>query len=277
MIQLNKSNLSIDIAYDYLWNGAPHLYTQSSGYWIIWVMELALKFTDVTKYYGKDGKEPALDGVSLEIEQGSFVGLVGGNGAGKTTLIKCLLDFCDIQSGQIEIFNTDHRNTEARSRLAFLPERFTPPYFVTGNDFLRHMLRMHQEQFESQKVDEIITALDLDPAALKKPVHALSKGMAQKLGLAAVLMSSKDLLVLDEPMSGLDPKARVLLKSHLLDLKASGKTLFFSTHLLADVETLCDKIVILHNGKLQFTGSPSVCCDQYGADTLEEAYISSIT
>ena len=240
-------------------------------------MELALKFTDVTKHYGK---QKVLDDVSFTIKQGSFVGMVGENGAGKTTLIKCLLDFCDLQSGEIEIFNVDHRNTEARLRLAFLPERFVPPYFVTGHDFLHHMARMHRPisgQTSGSQVMEIIAALDLDPDALKKPVHALSKGMAQKLGLAAVLMSNKDLLVLDEPMSGLDPKARALLKRYLLDLKAKGKTLFFSTHLLADVETLCDEIIILHYGSSQFIGSPSACCDHYQAETLEEAYISSIS
>ena len=237
-------------------------------------MDLALKFTDIIKYYGK---QKVLDGVSLEIRKGSFVGLVGENGAGKTTLIKCLLDFCDIQAGQIEIFAVDHRNTEARSRLAFLPERFMPPYFVSGNDFLRHMVRMYQGKFDLQMLDKIVAALDLDLAALKKPVHALSKGMAQKLGLAAVLMSNKDLLLLDEPMSGLDPKARALLKRHLLDLKANGKTLFFSTHLLADVETLCDEIMILHNGSPQFIGSPSACCEHYSVNSLEEAYISSIS
>ncbi len=237
-------------------------------------MEWALKFNDVTKHYSK---QKVLDDVSFVIKQGSFVGLIGENGAGKTTLIKCLLDFCDLQSGEITIFAEDHRNTEARSRLAFLPERFVPPYFVTGNDFLKHMARMHRQIIDPEVMKTITTALDLDPAALKKPVHALSKGMAQKLGLAAVLMSNKDLLVLDEPMSGLDPKARALLKRYLLDLKARGKTLFFSTHMLADVETLCDEIIILHEGRPQYIGSPSDCCDHYQAESLEEAYISSIS
>ncbi len=237
-------------------------------------MTPALKFTNINKYYAK---QHVLKSLSLVIERGSFVGLIGENGAGKTTLIQCLLDFCDIQSGEIEIFGMPHQNTEARSPLAFLPERFIPPYFVTGNDFLQHMVRMYHEPFDATVRDEVIAALDLDFAALKKPVHALSKGMAQKLGLAAVLMSNKDLLVLDEPMSGLDPKARSLFKRYLLDQKSKGKTLFFSTHLLADVEMLCDEIIILHEGQPQFIGSPQSCCEQFGVKTLEEAYISSIT
>ena len=237
-------------------------------------MDLALQFTGVTKHYGK---HKVLDDVSFAVRKGRFVALVGENGAGKTTLIKCLLDFCDLQSGQIAIFGEDHRKTDARSRLAFLPERFMPPYFVTGNDFLQHMARMYEQKLDPQITGEILTALDLEPVALKKPVHTLSKGMAQKLGLASVLMSDKDLLVLDEPMSGLDPKARALLKRHLLDQKTRGKTLFFSTHLLADVETLCDEIIILHNGRPQYIGAPSSFCEQYQSETLEEAYISSIS
>ncbi len=234
----------------------------------------ALKFTDLQKFYGK---QKVLHGVSLEIPQGSFVGLIGENGAGKTTLIKCLLDFCDIQNGKIEIFGVDHHKTVARKPLAFLPERFSPPYFVTGQDFLDHMARMYRVPLMREGLDEVLTALDLPREALEKPVRTLSKGMSQKLGLAAVLLSRKRLLLLDEPMSGLDPKARALLKQHLLDLKNHGKTLFFSTHLLSDVEALCDEIIILHEGKVCFSGTPHHCCDRFATSTLEQAYISCIS
>ncbi len=237
-------------------------------------MTLALKFDEVKKSYGK---QKVLDAISLDIGKGSIVGLIGENGAGKTTLIKCMLDFCELQSGSIEIFGIDHRITGSRSRLAFLPERFTPPYFVTGTDFLKHMSRMNQIKVDSNVLEKTMLALDLDPTALNKLVHAFSKGMAQKLGLAAVLMSEKELLVMDEPMSGLDPKARILLKRRLVALKEEDKSLFFSTHLLADVEELCDQVVILHKGKLKFVGSSQECCEHYDASTLEEAYISSIS
>ncbi|MFK8067393.1 MAG: ABC transporter ATP-binding protein [Gammaproteobacteria bacterium] len=237
-------------------------------------MTLALKFHEVSKSYGKQN---VLDAISLEIRGGSIVGLIGENGAGKTTLIKCMLDFCELQSGNIEIFGVDHQQTKSRSRLAFLPESFTPPYFVTGTNFLKHMAKMNQIKFDPDILEKVILAVDLDPSALNKPVRTLSKGMAQKLGLAAVLMSNKDLLVLDEPMSGLDPKARALLKRRLAAIKKEGKSLFFSTHLLADVEELCDQVAILHNGKLQFLGNTQECCEYYEAATLEEAYISSIS
>jgi ABC-2 type transport system ATP-binding protein len=123
----------------------------------------------------------------------------------------------------------------------------------------------------------VLAALDLDPDALTKPVRALSKGMAQKLGLAAVLLSGKALYVLDEPMSGLDPRARALLKQHLLAQRHSGvQTLFFSTHLLPDVETLCDRMIILHAGIPRFIGTPAECCAAYDAPDLETAYLRCV-
>lgn len=237
-------------------------------------MEQALIFTDIYKSYAK---QTVLDGLSLQVAEGKFVGLIGENGAGKTTLVKCLLDFCELESGTIEIFGQSHLNKQARSQLAFLPERFVPPYFLTGRDFLEHMSRMHGVSLVEETLLEIISSLDLALEALTKPVRSLSKGMAQKLGLAAALISDKKLLVLDEPMSGLDPKARALFKRYLLSQKGKGKTLFFSTHLLADVEALCDEIIILHEGQACYVGSPQDCCEFYRTATLEEAYISSIT
>jgi ABC-2 type transport system ATP-binding protein len=119
--------------------------------------------------------------------------------------------------------------------------------------------------------------LDLDPSALSKSVRDYSKGMAQKLGLAACFLSGKSLFVLDEPMSGLDPKARLLVKRHLRACRSEGRTIFISTHMLSDVEELCDRMGILHAGKLRFVGSPLECRDAYAAETLEEAYLSCIS
>ena len=105
----------------------------------------------------------------------------------------------------------------------------------------------------------MLRLLDLEASALDKPTARLSKGMVQKLGLAACLLSGKRLLVMDEPMSGLDPRTRIYLQRHLLELKRQGYTCFFSTHLLADVEKLCDRMAILHQGKIRYAGSPAAC------------------
>jgi len=217
-----------------------------------------------------------LNEIDLTVAKGEFKGLIGVNGAGKTTLIKCLLDFCDVTSGNIEIFGITHTKKEARKRLVFLPERFVPPYYLTGKDFLVYMAELHGVEYNNKKVTDLFKILDLESSALLKPVRDFSKGMAQKLGLAACLMSEKDLMVLDEPMSGLDPKARVYLKQHLIELKQAGKTLFFSTHMLADIEVLCDRVAILHDGRIRFAGTIEECTDKFKADNLEQAYLTCV-
>ncbi|MBF0145059.1 MAG: ABC transporter ATP-binding protein [Magnetococcales bacterium] len=232
-----------------------------------------LRFEGVRKRFAA---HEVLQGLEFTVRQGEFFAFVGANGQGKTTLIKGLLDFIRIDGGNIFIHGKDHRETRARSGLAYLPERFTPPWFLKGGEFLRYVTRLHQQPFVADQVDEILADLDLEPAALKRHVRDFSKGMTQKLGLAGAFLSGRDLLVLDEPMSGLDPKARVMLKRRLLKFKEEGRTLFFSTHLLADVEELCDRMAILHSGHLRFEGSPADCRKDYPGNTLEESFIRCI-
>lgn len=236
-------------------------------------MDAVLNIEQLRKRFGR---QEVLCGVSLRVQAGEFFGLVGVNGAGKTTLIKCLLNFCDVDGGRITIHGVAHDAKGARERLAFLPERFVPPYYLRGADFLRYMARLQGVVPAAAEVEAMLAALDLDPSALAKPVRSLSKGMAQKLGLAATLLCGKDLLVLDEPMSGLDPKASALFKQKLRGLKSQGRTLFFSTHTLSDVEMLCDRMAVLHAGEVRFIGSPEECRARYAADSLEAAYLRCV-
>ena len=218
-----------------------------------------------------------LDALDLDVRDGEFYALVGVNGAGKTTCIKSLLDFCAVDDGAIRIFGGSHREARARARLAYLPERFLPPYYLSGRDFLDYMARLYGRRPQPAERDAALAALDLDPEALPRPVRQYSKGMAQKLGLAACLMSGRDLFVLDEPMSGLDPKARLLVKRRLTELRAEGRTVFFSTHMLADVDDLCDRMGVLHEGRLRFSGTPGQCRERYGEQSLEAAYLRCIS
>jgi ABC-2 type transport system ATP-binding protein len=235
--------------------------------------EIALRFTGVSKNYGRT---PVLRDVTLEVAQGEFVGLVGINGAGKTTLLKCLLDFCAADRGCIEIFGARHGLAMARRRLAFLPERFNPPYYLTGADFVRYVLAMQAVAYDRALVERTLRALDLDLAALKLPVRSYSKGMTQKLGLAACLVSRKDLYILDEPTSGLDPKARALFKSQLRELKQQARTVFFTSHALADVAEVCDRMAVMHAGSLCFAGTPDALCNRYAGADLEQAFLRCI-
>jgi len=233
----------------------------------------ALAFSRVAKRFGR---KPALADFTLDVLPGESFALVGMNGAGKTTLLKCLLDFCEPDSGTIAVFGVSHRETKSRVRLSFLPERFTPPYFLTGRDFLRYMLELQRVAYRDDEALATFGSLDLEPTALDVPVRAYSKGMTQKLGLAACLLSRKDLYVLDEPTSGLDPKARALLKARLAELRARGKTIFFTSHSLADVEEIGDRLAVLHLGELRFVGTPDALKARSRARSLEEAYLRCI-
>ncbi|MGH8532332.1 MAG: ABC transporter ATP-binding protein [Gammaproteobacteria bacterium] len=236
-------------------------------------MNQVLSIQNLAKRYGQ---MRVLGDVSLSVQRGEFLGLVGTNGAGKTTLIKCLLNLCAVDSGSIEIFGLPHTKPVSRSRLAFLPERFIPPNFATGNEFLRFMTALHRQPWRLKNIEATLHTLDLDPMVLGKPVRHLSKGTAQKLGLAATLLSGKDLYVLDEPMSGLDPKARVLIKRDLLARKNQGLTLFFTSHMLADISALCDRMAVLHQGQILYQGAPAALCEHFGATGMEEAYLSCV-
>lgn len=233
----------------------------------------ALRFQQVTKRYGAAS---VLRGVDLELRAGECFGLVGVNGAGKTSLIKCLLDFCALDGGSIEIFGQPHHRPAARQPLGFLPERFNPPYYLTGADFIRYLLSLQGLAYQPSDVHAMLAALDLDQDALKRTVRSYSKGMTQKLGLAACLLARKPLYILDEPMSGLDPKARALLKEQLRSLHQGGSTVFLTSHALADVDELCDRMAILHDGCIRFSGTPAECRARFGAQTLEQAFLTCI-
>ena len=233
----------------------------------------ALRFEGVCKCYAGAG---ALSGFTLTVNAGECCGLVGANGAGKTTLIKCMLDFCEADAGAIEIFGMPHHQVQSRARLAYLPESFNPPYYLTGGDFLQYMAQMHRVAYEASVAEALLNELELDPAALAKPVRAYSKGMSQKLGLAACVLSRRDLYVLDEPTSGLDPRARILLKRKLTALRDDGKTIFFTSHTLADVEEMCERVAVIDSGRLLFAGTPAELIRSHNADTMEQAFMALV-
>jgi len=233
----------------------------------------AVRISALVKRYGN---VTALGGVDLEIAAGEGFALVGANGAGKTTLIRCLLDLAACDAGTIELFGLAAENPAARRRLAYLPERFSPPHYLRGAEFLRAMLELGGERYESARAERLLDELELERGALERPVRSLSKGMTQKLGLAACFLVPRDLYLLDEPMSGLDPAARVAVKSVLRRLGGEGRTLFFTSHVLADVEELCSSLAVLERGRLRFRGTPAALCQQYSEPRLEAAFMRCI-
>jgi ABC-2 type transport system ATP-binding protein len=222
------------------------------------------------------GARRALDGVGMEVGPDATMGLVGANGAGKTTFIKCALDLCAADAGRVEIFGLDSRHAAARARLAYVPERFVPPYYLLGREFLAMTLELAGTRFDRARAVALAVELDLDPQALERPVRQLSKGMTQKLGLAACFLLPRDLYVLDEPMSGLDPAGRVAVKSVLGRLNRGGSALLFTSHVLTDIEELCSTITVLDRGAVRFRGAPAELCRRYGEDNLERAFLRCI-
>lgn len=233
----------------------------------------ALRIAGLKKRYGKF---EALGGVELEVAAGEAFGLVGANGAGKTTLIKCMLDLTACDAGAIEIFGAPAVRPAARRRLSYLPERFNPPHYLRAREFLAAMCELAGERYDVARVDTLLHELELDRNVLEQPVRTLSKGMTQKLGLAGCFAVPRDLYVLDEPMSGLDPAARVAVKSLLRRLAADGRTLFFTSHVLADVEELCSSIAVLERGRVRFRGTPAGLCERHAEPNLERAFMKCI-
>lgn len=235
-----------------------------------------LHIDNLTKRYDKNAS-PALNGASFTVAQGEIFGLIGLNGAGKTTLIKIILDLLDPDTGAAAFFGVPAKRKEARRAISYLPEKFQPGHLLKGKEFLALQLSFYGKPYNKDKAEEYCRALDLPPEALNKRITAYSKGMGQKLGLISAFLSEAPLLILDEPMSGLDPKARKMLKDALLNYRASGKTVFFSSHILADVAEICDNVAIVHRGKIVDNAPPADIIDRLCPDgTLEDAFLRAI-
>jgi len=233
----------------------------------------ALAVERVTTRYGK---LVVIEDLSLTVAEGEVVGLIGLNGVGKTTLIKSILTLVKPAAGSIRIFDRDHRDPLSRANLAYLPEKFQPPGLLTGADFIRFSLSYYGLSFERAQAVELADRLALDAAALDKRIGVYSKGMSQKLGLLATFLTDLPLLILDEPMVGLDPRARSAFKEQITAYRARGNTVFLSSHILADLDEICDRIGILHGGRLVFKGTPAELKERSGASSLETAFLGMI-
>jgi len=204
-----------------------------------------IKTYGLTKYYGKICGIQDLD---LEVEKGEIFGFLGSNGAGKTTTIRLLLDLIRPTRGHAEIFGLDsYRNSlEIRQRLGYVPGDVVLYDGMKGGEFLTLMSSLHQGH-NSRRLEELRERLELD---LSRQTRAYSKGMKQKLAIIQAFINDPELLVLDEPTLGLDPLMQRQFYDLLLEEKANGKTVFLSSHILTEVERVCDRVGILHNGRL---------------------------
>lgn len=232
-----------------------------------------LKIENICKAYGK---QQVLDNISFELNAGEIFGLVGLNGAGKTTLIKILLDLAKADSGQAYIFGEPTASVKAREKLSYLPEKFSPSRYLRGREHLALALSYYKKKLDLTRAREMAVALDLNPDVLERKVGAYSKGMGQKLGLIGAFMVDQPFIIFDEPMSGLDPRARIKLKHAMLRAREEGKTLFFSSHILSDIDEICDRIGIIHNQKLVYLGTAEDFKPTFKETSLERAFLRAI-
>ncbi len=210
-----------------------------------------IQITNLTKYYGK--KTCAVDNLTLSVEPKEIYGFLGPNGAGKTTTIRCLLGLLHATSGNTEIMNHDSRNIppEIRKRIGYLPgDSFLYNHF-TGQEYLDFYLSLYNSSSEKQQ--EIIELFE--GIKLNSPIKTLSKGQLRMIGFVTALQHNPDLIILDEPTTGLDPLKQQTVYSLIRKERKKGKTFFFSSHNLSEVQQLCDKVGIIRNGKLVKTES----------------------
>jgi predicted permease len=219
---------------------------------------MVIETCELTKTYRSLRQKaiPALDAVSLSVGRGTIFGLIGQNGAGKTTLVKILMGLSTATAGSARLLGRSAGDPTTRRLVGYLPEQMRLPDFFKATDFLHYMGRLNEVDSATlkQRIPDLLEKVGLSGVA--KPLKAYSKGMQQRLGLAQALLSDPEVLFLDEPTDGLDPLGRRDVRNLLVDLRASGKTILLNSHLLSEVELVCDHIVILNKGKIACSATP---------------------
>jgi len=225
------------------------------------------------RYPGKDGSVDALKNLNLQVQPGEILGLLGPNGAGKTTAVKLIMGFLHPSSGEIHLGGKPLKPSEPRDQIGYLPESFRPNPNLSVREYLRfqYLLASRSGKPTAKVVDELLEMVGMKPFSNRR-ISNLSKGMGQRLGLAQAFAGDPAVLILDEPTSGLDPLGKGDVIELLQNMKATGKTIFFCSHILSEVERLCDRIGILNNGELKFMGTVDAFFSKWNVDDLEMAF-----
>jgi ABC-2 type transport system ATP-binding protein len=223
----------------------------------------------------RQGTKVAVCGLDLEVQAGEVFGFLGPNGAGKTTTMNVLLGFVPPTRGAAYMFGIDVRQPIARQRIGYLPELTYYYKFLTAEELLRFYARIFglTRAEMDRRIPALLKLVELEAAA-KRPIKSYSKGMQQRVGLAQALINNPDLLIMDEPTSGLDPLGRMKVREIIQRLKNEGKTVFFSSHELGEVELVCDRVAIIHQGELKAIGSVAEIRGAY--PNLEQAFLACI-
>ncbi len=235
----------------------------------------AIEVKNLSKEYGvKKKKVHVVKNISFNVAVGSVFGFIGPNGAGKTSTIKMIVGLSHPTSGVVTILHDSPFSMDVKKKIGFMPESPQFYQYLTGEEFLLMTADLFGITNKRQKVHQTLKDVDLLHGAHKR-IRTYSKGMLQRLGLAQAMINDPELLLLDEPLDGLDPLGRAEVKKIITSLKAQGKTIFINTHILGDVEEICDSVAIIDQGEIIATGSPKEI--SVGYKDLEDAFVSIIT
>ncbi len=239
-----------------------------------------IQFDNIWKSYTKEifrSAPAALEDISFTLEQGKTLGLIGANGAGKSTSIRLLMDFIRPDKGTISLFDHPVTDISLRNQIGYLPETASFPANLTILDLLRFTgaTCAIPTKIWKERGQALLQDLDLWEAR-RKPLRAYSKGMQQRANFVLALLNDPQLLILDEPMSGLDPMGRKKIIDLIGQLKDAGKTILFCSHILEDVDRLVDNILLLHKGKKLFYGTPAELTERENKTSMAEAFISMV-
>jgi ABC-2 type transport system ATP-binding protein len=231
------------------------------------------------EYPGRNGglgPNTAVRDLSLSVRGGEVFGFLGPNGAGKTTTMNVLLGFVEATGGEARLFGVNVREPIARQRIGYLPELTYYYKFLTAEELLRFYAKLFSIPADetNKRIESLLKLVELEHAR-NRPIKTYSKGMQQRAGLAQALINDPDLLILDEPTSGLDPLGRMKVREIIQRLKNEGKTVFFSSHELGEVETVCDRVAIVDKGELKVEGRVSDLVAEYQCD-LERAFLKIV-
>ncbi|HWQ91344.1 MAG TPA: ABC transporter ATP-binding protein [Clostridia bacterium] len=223
-----------------------------------------------------EGTKVAVNDLNLKVCAGEVFGFLGPNGAGKTTTMNVLLGFVNATAGDAWLFGVNVREPVARQRIGYLPELTYYYKFLTAEELLRFYAKIFNiPRLEAdRRIDQLLKLVELEHAR-KRPIKTYSKGMQQRAGLAQALINNPDLLILDEPTSGLDPLGRMKVREIIQRLKSEGKTVFFSSHELGEVETVCDRVAIINQGQLKVQGSVADLVREHKSN-LEQIFLKII-
>lgn len=239
-----------------------------------------ISFQNISKCYTKElfqKSTSALQDVSFTLPQGETLGLIGANGAGKSTSIRLLMDFIRPDHGTIRVFDLPATDLSLRNRIGYLPETASFPANLTILDLIRFtgVTCDLSAKMRKERGQQLLQDLDLWDAR-RKPLRTYSKGMQQRANFVLALLNDPQLLVLDEPMSGLDPMGRKKIIDLIGQLKGAGKTILFCSHILEDVDRLVDNILLLHKGQKLFYGTPAELTGREGKTSMTEAFVSMV-